>query len=811
MMPSQKMVSERLQTWAQNNPTSITPERLAIREDFLERFPLERLPQLTLDEYVIGHGDQDNFCYWLERRTGELGSIFGGAAKKFGVYWSEEKSDYRFSAMFSSPEDAKQRILNGIVQGAAALRHGNIREMDQATAQAMGEDRYTMRLKPLSLYFPEQLLPIFNPEHLKHFLRTLGEEPSGDQGALNVQLLSALRLLPGIERYDTQGMMRFLYSEFPPPAVQRQVWKIALGEQSRYLREALEQGVILVGSSLADLSAYEPAQMATALEAAGQSGGFDDTATAFAHRMQAGDVVVVNRGMSEILAIGVIEGPYLAPASEGNPLTLAVLGDRFPFWAHARQVRWLLRTPLALPAGLRKLAQKTITRLPDTSLTAILKGYASQNPTAETLAALKELGMNSISPVTPVIPQDIAELLEIAESTRNIILYGPPGTGKTFTARRFAEALLRSQVGESVTRPSSQANTWWQAAALALTELGSAKIREIEAHPAVKSLLTGKNNSNVYQTLWQQLMAYSQPDEATDAAPTAGPYYFTRTDSAQWSLTAEGERATAQLRDTMTGVDEDVADPLGRFLQLVTFHPAFTYEEFIEGLRPTADGRGLIVRDGVFKRVCTAARKDPENRYVIIIDEINRADTAKTFGELITLIEDDKRAQPGEVVRYEAQLPYSDPPFNRFSVPENVFLIGTMNTADRSVALMDLALRRRFTFVEVPPITTHLGTVEGLPLGKLLHALNVRLTAALDRDHAIGHAYLIAEQDALTARALRFRWRHKILPLLQEYFYADEERLRELLGEVLYRDATQAARLADQDFIPALKTFAEVP
>lgn len=176
----------------------------------------------------------------------------------------------------------------------------------------------------------------------------------------------------------------------------------------------------------------------------------------------------------------------------------------------------------------------------------------------------------------------------------------------------------------------------------------------------------------------------------------------------------------------------------------------------------------------------------PANKRVLIIDEINRGNVSRIFGELITLIEPSKRAGASEALT--TTLPYSKRPF---SVPDNLYLIGTMNTADRSLAGLDIALRRRFVFEEMPPRADLLDGVvieeeeHKVDVGRLLHTLNQRIEVLLDRDHCLGHAYFMPLKAAAkpTLEQLGTIFKTQILPLLQEYFFEDWQRIAWVLND----------------------------
>ena len=213
-------------------------------------------------------------------------------------------------------------------------------------------------------------------------------------------------------------------------------------------------------------------------------------------------------------------------------------------------------------------------------------------------------------------------------------------------------------------------------------------------------------------------------------------------------------------------------------VEFVTFHQNYAYEDFIEGIRPVLDKKKLRYElcAGIFKRIAQRASEDPDNRYVLIIDEINRGNIAKIFGELITLIEPSKRV--GGEDEAQATLPYSQ---ELFGVPDNLYLIGTMNTADRGIALLDVALRRRFEFVErMPDARLVEEDVEGVRCRGLLRAINERIVENLDREHQIGHTYFMGIR---TLEELKRTFQTQVIPLLQEYFYDDWEKMRGVLND----------------------------
>jgi 5-methylcytosine-specific restriction protein B len=416
-------------------------------------------------------------------------------------------------------------------------------------------------------------------------------------------------------------------------------------------------------------------------------------------------------------------------------------------------------------------------------------------------------------PVEPAEDADDEESCDsdVVRQPFNRIYYGPPGTGKTYELSK----LLKREYEQAMTSVSNEewrrqfineriaGLTWWEGTAAALYDLGGkAKVGQLFDHPFIQAIAATKvRNKNVRNTLWGTLQHHTvKESETVNIALRLAPAVFDKTPEAVWQFAGDWQETGADIVDAVKSYQAGPKlDGAVQRYSFVTFHQSYGYEEFVEGLRPVLDSdaeTGEIqyeIRSGVFKDLCRRARLDPEQRFAMVIDEINRGNISKIFGELITLIESDKREGAENAV--SVTLPYSG---ETFSVPANVDIIGTMNTADRSLALLDTALRRRFEFVPVMPdardesgaplydLRVTLGE-QVIDLPRMLSAINQRVEALYDRDHCIGHAYFtslakVPDGDKRLV-ALQQVFSTRILPLLEEYFFEDWQKIRLVLAD----------------------------
>jgi 5-methylcytosine-specific restriction protein B len=563
--------------WDRSEVLARSAEADAFRTQIVERFPLEGWRTMPLERYALGtDSSPSSWCHLMEYDSPALGSIRGGSAPKLLIYKRRTTAGWFHDPKYVDEREAWTAIRDGFVEAFDLAGKQRFAEIDTIDSIEGG---HAIRTKSLYVYFPTEVLPIYSTAHIAHFMTVLGGQPT-TRGvvAANRRLMELLLSKQQLSDWSGIELMNFLYSWADPREAQMIV-KIAPGEQARYWDACRSGGYMCVGwNDVGDLTQYPSKedfkQRFTSVFGA-ELGGNVSAASRKANELwslmelTAGDIVVANRGTSEVVGIGTVIDPgyQWRPDLEG--------------YQHTVTINWNDTTPRRIEP---------------------VKAWATTTVSPVSVELYRKIrsatGRFSPAPVEPAPDDTAREIQSALERRRQAILYGPPGTGKTHAAINFAN--------------------WW--------------------------------------------------------------------------LRLHGE---VRPRDRMIGDQSEPWSP-GRQLVQVTFHPSYAYEDFVEGYRPTK-GSGtaleLELRDGVFKCLCRDAAADPQQPYLLIIDEINRGNLPKIFGELITLLELDKR-------HLAVTLPQSG---KSFSVPDNLYIIGTMNTADRSIRLLDAALRRRFAFIELTP------------------------------------------------------------------------------------------------------------
>ncbi len=792
------------------------------RNDFVERFPTSAWADLSLEQYALGLPESKaGVSYQLEFVATDCGSIGGGSANKHLIYFSSDRDAFKFDyEKYGDDVTAWSEIRTGYQQLIERAAEGDFESIDEIDALWAAP---SVRTKVAWMYFPDQLMPIYSESHLDFWLSIFGVEAAKKgRMAKNRLVFETLAAMPEFEGWQTLEMMHFLYW-WTDPNPGHTIVKIAPGEDARLWAECLASGQIRLGwPGTGDLSQFENDDELRAHYSAHYPDDNKSTTTKAIRALRTfrdleeGDIVVANQGTKKVVGIGRVTGGYRFDAE---------LTD----YRHTVEVNWFDTTPRDVDFG--AAWRPTLVEIKPDDYHRLIRQQAAAR------------GHEPVAAPLPQVPALHREAERLLNRTGQIIFYGPPGTGKTYSARRHAAWLLgggsavpeaarafgpatdlQGHEAELLTAATSDERPSWVVVANPsywsfdelfekgwedfdygrlqrnFDELQSGdEVFGYEATPVKKFVATARISRALYtndrdrkqidieagvrpprSVSWEELnadpiMAASEP----------------LTHRMQGTLFRLEPHEAARLRQ-LAGLDTESGSANTGVARLtrVTFHPTYAYEDFIEGYKPTESGNGgleLTMRDGIFKKVCRAAAADPDNPYVIMIDEINRGNVPKIFGELITLIEKDKRGMP-------LTLPQSGEPFH---VPPNVHIIATMNTADRSVHVLDAALRRRFAFVELMPDHELLSSKVGpLALDEFLDRLNEKIRSIIGREKQVGHAVLMSE-GAPVASAAEFAlaFKYELLPLLQEYTYGNYNDLAELLGPEVINEERQLPNL----------------
>ena len=555
----------------------------------------------------------------------------------------------------------------------------------------------------------------------------------------------------------------------------RRYWLYSPGEEAKAWEDFYSKGIMGIGwHKLGDLAQYKSGKeiedKLKEISETTKSKSNDSLANwEFKTVISPGDLVIVKKGRQTLLGYGVVTSDYYFDPSQVE-------------FQSCRKVQWLKKG---------EWKNTSSTKLHIKTLTDISK-YDSDRPNRDLYyeELLEDMGVDlplvipgvTATPMGPEPPR-----LPDQNYPLNLILYGPPGTGKTYNSINLAVEIAEPDFTMSQAKQISRT---------AITD----RYKELVTEGRI--VFTTFHQSMSYEDFIEGIKPITNEDQENSLTYDVVPGIFKRLcDRAAMSDDNNFEQSYSKLIADLARNENEftkIKTPTGREFGIslnsnnnLNMHLG---TDFKQNACLTKDIMIAHILEkntpeyfkGYYQGVITLLKdkygfqdtRIANNNFVLIIDEINRGNVSQIFGELITLIEPDKRTGNAEAI--EITLPYSK---DRFSVPSNLYIIGTMNTADRSVEALDTALRRRFSFYEMTPDYSLLAGKEeqGIDLTDLLSTINQRIEGLLDKDHAIGHSYFLRVANGeSTLKSVFF---DEIIPLLQEYFYGNFGRIELVLGK----------------------------
>lgn len=755
---------------------------------------------MTLEEYNNRNRD-NSFCYWLEAKTKDLGSIWGGAAYKFGIFKfdrtpKDDNSKYAHdenyswsSRLGSTSEEAFINVRNAIVKIANHARNAEWVEIEK-----MKELWPITTWKIAFLYSNEQLLPIYDKDGWLIPLAAHFGLPDAKKRS-RVDLYNFL-----LEKKGDKDLYVFYdellaIMETEKSKLKHKVWLFAPGENACMWDECKETQTMRLGWDLiGDISEFENREeLAKALQVAygKEDASFKNDSLAlwqFIHEIREGDIVYVKKGINKIIGRGVVEGDYR-------------YDETLSTYRHIRKVKWTHYGDWNY--SIHKLVQKTltdITKYPEfvKNLNDIVVDGNETAPSQSTTS--KQYWWLVASPdVWKFSDINVGEIIEytlVNENGNKRRVYqnfldakaGDAVIGYTSTPTLQVVAL-----GE-IAKDTDDKHLYFRKTEQLLNPIDYSTIKGYEELHNMECMAGGgrgtlfKVTENEYQVL-MEIIRKENPLSAINSLETysdsefLNEVYMSSTDLHRLKALLKnkkniilqgapgvGKTFTAErLAYTLMGVKDK------QRIELIQFHQNYSYEDFILGYKPNADG-GFELKHGIFYRFCKKALNTPDKDFFFIIDEINRGNLSKIFGELLMLIENSYRGK-------EIRLAYTDEPF---SVPDNLYIIGMMNTADRSLAMIDYALRRRFSFFEMKPgfktdgFKSYIASLSNEKLDRIINGIQA-LNEAISKDDALGNGFCIGHSYFCNQSAFSMEWLENVIendiaPMLKEYWFDDAQK-----------------------------------
>lgn len=731
-------------------------------DEFLRVWPVDRVKKMTLDEYTKA-GNSTTFTYWMESGLDKLGSIWGGSSFKFGVYSRSDKSqkentsthifsnDYAWLKKYGkTTEEAFGKVKECILQVIEAVQDGNLDTIDEVDLGPAFKWKiafhYQDRTNPV-------VVNVFKAEMLKSYLHLT----TNSMSELNKKAMSELH------QHDSVlllGEKIWLSSEGND--------EICLIGTSHEIDNYFETAESLVKNNNEWASWWSfPIKDKAKQLLRNQFYLYINSNGRITHRF------LVNDYKSQA-GDGGIESPWpeITEATHlGNKRAGNKKSEVFKTWLKVVKVE-RLPSPISIESFEPVSGLSTEKNLRN----QMCFGYARLKTGADSTASKEAKTMKFNTPL-------------------NQIFYGPPGTGKTYNTVKAAVDICRTGketfLGCEAHGEEHDASCYGCAKEAYKQLVGEGRIEFVTFH-----------QSYGYEEFIEGIRA--ETEDGKIKYSVADGVFKRLSDSATSKRFSVGQKLgkyeISSISDELLWIKKpsskgEIPIPIKYIDRLTSLQKqgAISFEDINNGNIFKASDSADQIEDAfekyllngypkVYFQVTTNQGESTANDkpFVLIIDEINRGNMSKVFGELITLIEEDKRIGAKHEMR--AKLPYSG---KKFGVPKNLHIIGTMNTADRSIAMMDTALRRRFEFKEMMPNVDLLKGVEidGVQLSRLLGTINDRIEMLYDREHTIGHAYFMPLKDEPTLEKLGSIFENKVIPLLAEYFFEDWEKIRLVLGD----------------------------
>ena len=723
-------------------------ELYQLRDEFLSTWPLERVKEMTIEEYT-NLNKKDSFCYWLESITEYLGSIWGGSAFKFGIYKRKDTKrefeknalsdgEYAWLAKYGKTKDEAfnkvKSIIVDIIEKSQARDFKAIEPIDLGNAT---------KWKIAHLYSDNHILNVFSKDSLTEIAKVLGVEFDKKISFYDLQDLVLKQKSPEEDYFTFAKRIWSLTAN-----KEAKYWLYSPGEQAVKWEEFYNEGIMAIGwDKLENLENYVDRK--SILEALINNYGerkkqpnnvsaIDDFCNG-ENKINIGDIVIAKKGTKTLLGYGCVTSDYYYDE------------DREEF-LHCRKVKWL---------------KKGEWQTDDNLVLKVLTNIKNNQKGKKYLDIMNKQENNNIINLLRYKPQ--------------IILQGPPGTGKTREAKRIAKALLGLGEDENLE--------------------GNEQFKLIQFHPSysyedfVRGIIAENTNDNILYVTKDKILAefakkaFEAPllpikwedfrDFLEKERKEKGEVYFDGDSNLKYESIKDGKLFYSSKRLDTIQYNEDtgeITELNDRNFDLVGIHiEAFCQKNIDDNFisfkknQKKQDGYWNTITDYFIKWANKFKKKKP---YVLVIDEINRANLSAVLGELIYALE-----YRGEAV----QSMYAIEGENNLILPPNLYIIGTMNTADRSVGHIDYAIRRRFAFVNILPKELEkdfhkelFRAVSELFISnydEYISNPDIELKRALTlssefkpEDVWLGHSYFITKNTPID-----IRWEYEIKPILLEY------------------------------------------